>query len=59
MIFGVSRQHPFGAGHDHLHNFVVDERHCSVGVIGSSRMNYAYVFAMLEYLHKMITNVIP
>ena len=60
MIFGDD------LGNQHLEpviiiytDFVVGDRHCSVGVIGSSRMNYAYVIPMLEYFHKLITNVIP
>lgn len=40
-------------------DFVAGNKRCSLGVIGSSRMNYAYVIPMLEYFHNMITNVIP
>lgn len=40
-------------------DFTCANRHCSLGVIGPSRLNYQRVVPMLEYFHDLITSVIP
>jgi heat-inducible transcriptional repressor len=35
-------------------DFEVEGHQCSLGVIGSSRMNYSYAIPMLEYMHKLV-----
>ena len=39
-------------------DFICDNRHCSLGVIGSSRLNYQQVFPMLEYFHDLISGIV-
>lgn len=40
-------------------DFTCGDRHCSLGVIGSSRVNYQHVVPMLEYFHDLILGMIP
>lgn len=40
-------------------DFICGKRHCTLGVIGPSRLNYQQTVPMLEYFHDLITGMVP